>query len=104
MDMIGWKMNGTEYVGRLGSKEIVALEKTLGVGIYKVSEKLGVEFTKTALQLAAMRGNRQLDSAKFENDFDAELDAQGLGAMSTVAMNLVTNSGALGKEAKEKKE
>lgn len=100
---IVWPMNGTEYAGKLGSQQIIGLEKELGVGILHAEEKMGVEFTHKTLLYAARKMNKELNGAKFVDDFDAEMEEVGIEAMMITATKLLKASGALGKEKAEKK-
>jgi len=98
-----WTMNGFEYTGALNALGIMALEKQIGVGIFSISGKLGVEVTFTTLQLAAQKHNPRLDAEKFSTDFNEEVDRRGIGPLATKAMEIIKDSGALGVDKDEQK-
>jgi hypothetical protein len=96
-------MNGFEYTGALGALGIMALEKQIGVGVFSIGGKLGVEVTFTTLQLAAQKHNPRLDAEKFSTDFETEVGKNGIGSLASKAMEIIKDSGALGVEKEEKK-
>lgn len=98
-----WQMNGKDYAGKLGSREIIQLETTSGVGIFQIQSKLGMGVTRNALLFAAMKGKATLDAEAFDKDFDAELEKSGLPKMAAIALELIKESGALGHDSDDEK-
>lgn len=99
--MIPFKMNGKDYVGKLGPAQIEALEKKLDCGVFAMQGKMGMGFARTALFLAAMKADPKIDGDQFEKDFEAECKLNGLPALATIGMDMLKASGALGKDLDE---
>jgi len=98
---VAFTMNGTEYVGKLGSNQLIAVEKELGIGIYRYAEQVGINATRTVLMFGSGHVDKTMDTDKFMDDFDEEMANGGISDLNKKALEMIDKSGALGKDKKK---
>jgi len=95
---------GREFVGRLGPKDVGAMESALGCGVSQFTKMLGFNFASLGILLAVKRCNKEVKDKEVESKLEEEMEENGLDELCNIVVQMLQNVGALGSDKSEKKE